>query len=93
MNQKEFIIVVVILVLAAAIAGWYVWTVYQSPSPAPQTAPLVASPVPSTPEAQVTTSSLGASILEKAQNPLQGKVQEVSPTANPVKDVYKNPFE
>ena len=97
MQKKEIIIALVVVILAVAIADWYVWSVYQqigveSPVPLPQTAPIAAPSAPAS-EAKVTTSSLGASILEKARNPLQNKVPEVSPTANPVKNVYNNPFE
>lgn len=94
MQKKELIIVSVVLILAAAIAGWYVWSVYQSPTPVVPSAPVAAPAVaPQAPAAAVTTSSLGASLLEKAQNPIQDKVPEIAPTANPIKNVYNNPFE
>lgn len=40
-----------------------------------------------------TTNSLGGQIYEKAQNPLDGKLETQTPVANPINDAYKNPFE
>lgn len=37
--------------------------------------------------------SLGETLYEKASNPLEDKLPEQSPVANPIKDAYKNPFE
>jgi len=37
--------------------------------------------------------SLGGEIYEKTQNPLQDKLPEQTPVANPLGDAYKNPFE
>jgi len=50
------------------------------------TAPVVVPPVSS-------SESLGGSLYEKTQNPLQDKLPEQSPVANPINDAYKNPFE
>lgn len=38
-------------------------------------------------------SSLGATILDQAKNPIQNKVPEASPKVNPIQGIYKNPFE
>gem|GEM_PF-1105163 len=89
-NKKEIIVVGAILIIAAAVAVWYVLSADVSPSPSTGQAP--AAPSAAQTEA-VSTSSLGASILEKAQNPLQDKVPELAPAPNPIKDAYKNPFE
>lgn len=40
-----------------------------------------------------TTNSLGGQIYEKAQNPLDGKLETETPVANPIDGAYKNPFE
>lgn len=48
---------------------------------------IASSPTPST------TDSLGGQIYEKAQNPLDGKLETQTPVANPINDAYKNPFE
>jgi hypothetical protein len=37
--------------------------------------------------------SLGGEIYEKQQNPLEDKLPEQTPVANPIGDAYKNPFE
>lgn len=37
--------------------------------------------------------SLGGELYEKTQNPLEDKLPQQSPIVNPIKDVYKNPFE
>ncbi|OGZ06780.1 MAG: hypothetical protein A3C93_02350 [Candidatus Lloydbacteria bacterium RIFCSPHIGHO2_02_FULL_54_17] len=36
--------------------------------------------------------SLGGTLYEKANNPLEDKLPEADPTANPLEDAYKNPF-
>jgi uncharacterized protein YpmS len=46
-----------------------------------------------TPSVSSTTNSLGGEIYEKAQNPLEGKIETQTPVANPINDAYKNPFE
>jgi hypothetical protein len=94
-SKTHYTLAAIVVVAAAALAWWFVSSYAPAPAgevgvPAP-TAP--QSVAPEAPAPAVATSSLGASILEKAQNPVQGKVPELSPTANPVKDVYKNPFE
>ncbi|MBI2622983.1 MAG: hypothetical protein HYW65_00190 [Candidatus Liptonbacteria bacterium] len=89
-SRTHYAVAVAVVVIVAVIAWWFVSSYGGAPAPATPSTPVAQ---PATPAAAVTTSSLGASILEKAQNPLQGKVQEISPTANPVKNVYKNPFE
>lgn len=45
------------------------------------------------PAVSSTTNSLGGQIYEKAQNPLDGKLETQAPAANPINDAYKNPFE
>ncbi len=90
--KTHYALAVVVIVVVAIVAWWLVASQGGS-SPATPSAPVAQPEAPAAPAAAVTTSSLGASILEKAQNPIQDKVPELSPTANPVKDVYKNPFE
>jgi hypothetical protein len=46
-----------------------------------------------TPVVSSTTDSLGGQIYEKAQNPLDGKIETQVPVSNPINDAYKNPFE
>lgn len=91
-QKTHYVIAALVILIAAAIAIWYVVSQGGPASTTPST-PVAQPEAPAVPAAAVTTSSLGASLLEKAQNPIQDKVPEVSPTANPVKDVYKNPFE
>jgi hypothetical protein len=92
-QKAQYAIAIVVVLAVAAVAVWYVFLEGGVPAPQPAAAPASPASVPEAPAAAAATSSLGASILEKAQNPVQGKVPELSPTANPVKDVYKNPFE
>jgi len=51
----------------------------------------VAPPPP--PPAVAPSESLGGSLYEKSQNPIEDKLPEQSPVANPINDAYKNPFE
>lgn len=53
----------------------------------PETPPSVESEAPTT-EAE----SLGGALYEKASNPLEDKLPEQSPVANPINDAYENPF-
>jgi len=41
-----------------------------------------------------TQNDLGATLYEKAQNPIEGQLPETAaPIANPLDNAYKNPFE
>ncbi|MBI2888343.1 MAG: hypothetical protein HYY10_00275 [Candidatus Liptonbacteria bacterium] len=91
-QKTHYVIAALVILVAAAIAVWYVLS-QDGSAPTTPPAPVAQPEAPTVPSAAATTSSLGASLLEKAQNPIQDKVPELSPTANPVKDVYKNPFE
>ncbi len=87
------IIVSVVLVTAIIFAVLYAYQHQEA------VAPVV--PTVTTPQAQETapsvtassTESLGGTIYENANNPLQGKLPEQTPTANPINDAYKNPFQ
>jgi hypothetical protein len=58
-----------------------------------QDVPLAKTVIEVTPSVSSTTNSLGGEIYEKAQNPLEGKIETQTPVANPINDAYKNPFE
>ncbi len=49
---------------------------------------VVVTPQASAPEEE----SLGGALYEKANNPLEEKLPEATPMANPIEDAYKNPF-
>jgi len=55
---------------------------YQAPN-----APVVGEPSPTQKD-----QSLGGALYEKASNPLENKLPEQSPVANPLDEAYKNPF-
>ncbi len=92
-QKTHYVIATLVILIVAGIAVWYV--VSQSgPAPVASSVPVVAPETkPPAPAVAVTTSSLGATLYEKSQNPIQNKVPEIAPTANPIKNVYKNPFE
>ena len=82
---KVIVIVVVAVIVAAAL--WYA-KFYQKPkqaaAPAQGFGPAVNAP----------TSTLGAQLYQKANNPIQDKLPAtVAPVPNPIQNVYKNPFE
>ena len=87
MSKKiELILIVVAVAVVVALFGyWYfVMRIGEAPPPAaePSVAPL-AEP-----------SSLGETIYEQAQNPIQNEIPAAdNPTVNPIEGVYKNPFE
>jgi hypothetical protein len=58
-----------------------------------QDTPRVKTMTEVAPSVSSTTNSLGGQIYEKAQNPLDGKLETQTPVANPINDAYKNPFE
>lgn len=87
------LIVIVAVVLLLGVGVWYFM------NSAPQPAPVVVTPPPAaSPQATqviTTSTSLGAQIYGQTQDPLGGKLQDVNPvqTTNPIKGLYKNPFE
>lgn len=68
-----------------------VWS-EKSPSPVLEVIPVVQE-TETTQPASSESESLGGEIYEKAQNPLDGKLETSAPVANPINDAYKNPFE
>lgn len=91
-KQKISIIgAVAILVIASGVVFWYVSSSQRIEAPLePQTLTKESS----VDEAKDT---LGGQILGKTQNPLEGELPATNPfektETNPLKDVYKNPFE
>ncbi|MDO8521491.1 MAG: hypothetical protein Q7S52_05245 [bacterium] len=78
--------VVAVLVLFAAV--YYMkGSVGPADYAAPE-APAVAQPAAIVSEEE----SLGGALYEKANNPLEDKLPEQSPVANPIDGAYKNPF-
>ncbi len=70
------------ILLLVIVAG--LWYVRRTPVVSPEAG---SSPAPE--------QSLGGQIYEQSNNPIAGKVETSNPAenANPLKEVYKNPFE
>lgn len=82
--------IIVVLVITAGVGFWY-WSQGKAAAPKTTIAPFSdLSPA----EAKDT---LGGQILGKTQNPLEGELPPINPfektETNPLKNVYKNPFE
>ncbi|MCR4328327.1 MAG: hypothetical protein NUV53_02300 [Patescibacteria group bacterium] len=94
-KKAHYIIATLVIIVVAILAVWYVVSQTGSVSEEPNATPVTqVEDTSAVPVVEVSTSSLGASLLEKAQNTIQDKVIEVSaPTANPIEGAYKNPFE
>lgn len=90
-NKKLIPIVVIVLIFLAGGFGFWYWS--QRKVAAPKTTKELFSDL-SPAEAKDT---LGGQILGKMQNPLEGELPPINPfektETNPLKDVYKNPFE
>lgn len=81
-NMNLIIAVIVIAVLILAGAWW--WQKNKKPE---TTSPQIGEQEPA---------GLGGQLYESVNNPIEGKVPETNPfktETNPLKDVYKNPFE
>ncbi len=76
--SPTMISVVVGIVLIAALVGWYFYSGAQE-------------------ESQVTSgeqsTGLGAELFADVDNPIEGQIPTVQTTVNPIKEIYKNPFE
>ncbi|MEK7118114.1 MAG: hypothetical protein AAB869_00720 [Patescibacteria group bacterium] len=71
--------------------GIFIFAVFYVRSTSTQTGEALKTDQPTV--AVKNESSLGGTLYEKASNPLGDKLPEQSPVANPINDVYKNPFE
>lgn len=89
MSGKNLVIGIAVLLAVLAALSSYLF-VRQAPVPVVQTPP----PAPAKPAVSA-SESLGAKIYESAQNPIEGKVPTANPVGdtNPIKSIYKNPFE
>ena len=89
-NKRKTIIVVAVAALVIAAAGFWYW---QSKKAVTVTTRALFSEL-SPAEAKDT---LGGQIIRKIQNPLEGELPLINPfektETNPLKDVYRNPFE
>ncbi len=85
MSKEKFVIIIAVIVLVGALY-WYLFIKKGSFS-----FPLKTSQPTTQPAAQPQT--LGGKIYEGAKNPIQNKVPTLSPVANPVQGLYKNPFQ
>lgn len=83
LSQRDLIIGAVALVVCAAFAGWY----FTRDAPSVP-APTEQASVPAEEKSLVT--DIGAS-TETAT--LKDTIPVVAPTTNPIKNIYKNPFE
>ncbi len=79
MEKKALVAIVVAVILA--IVGVFYWKTYYKP-PAKEVAPAEKS------------ADLGSEVYRKATNPVEGQLPETTaPAPNPLKNIYKNPFE
>lgn len=83
-NLRTIIVIVAVIIIGAIV--WY-WRVYR-----PKTEQPGASNISNAPAA-APSSTLGGTLYEKANNPVQNKLPAtVAPVPNPLENVYKNPF-
>ncbi len=92
MNNKKLIpIVAVVLILLAGGVGFWYWS--QRKAAAPKTTTALSNQL--SPAGAEDT--LGGQIIGKTQNPLEGELPPTNPfektETNPLKNVYRNPFE
>ena len=79
--EKKILIVVVVAVILA-IAGFFYWKNYYTPPPPKETAGTEED------------TALGSELYRQATNPVEGALPEsAAPAPNPLKNIYKNPFE
>lgn len=102
MKVTPFAISVVVVCTLGVLATIFLFWPQSPVKPRPQTevpAVSTSTPTPASTEAEATTGtpSLGGSIYEKTQNPAAGTIPQTNPFAaretNPIREVYKNPFE
>ncbi|MBI4114811.1 MAG: hypothetical protein HY445_03140 [Candidatus Niyogibacteria bacterium] len=88
-SKPTFFISIVIVIIIAAIGFWY----WQSKKAVPRR---TVAPFSELTPAEA-RDTLGGQILGKTQNPLEGELPPTNPfeetETNPLKDVYRNPFE
>ncbi len=91
-TEKSFFFIGIAVVLIGIAVFLFVATVGSPTSPVSVSSP-VQENKNSVAAVPVADESLGAQILTKSQNPIEGKVPTVAPETNPIKEAYKNPFE
>ncbi len=85
-RTKETAIIIVAIVLI--IAGLVAWQVYFRSRTSLQKGTETPAGAP------IENTDIGSQIYGQATNPVKNKLPEsVAPVSNPLKDVYKNPFE
>jgi hypothetical protein len=86
---------IVALIIVIAVVAYALYTQQQvaDQMPVAETPGTPVVPPPPPPPAVAPSESLGGSLYEKSQNPLEDKLPDQSPVANPINDAYKNPFE
>ncbi len=80
MEKKALVVIVVAVILA--VAGFFYWKTYYRP------------PVREGASVGATSTDLGSELYRQANNPLQGALpSSTAPAPNPIKNLYKNPFQ
>ncbi len=87
------LVLLVLFIITTLIGLFYVNVLEKSKQTPSENIKAVTEGTPNTAPVSSTTNSLGGQIYEKAQNPLNGKMETQAPVANPINDAYKNPFE
>ncbi len=73
--------IVIAIAVILAVAGFFYWKNYYTPPEEEEAAP-------------VEEASLGGEIYTQVTNPVEGELPEsTAPAPNPLKGIYKNPFE
>lgn len=85
-------IIALIIVLAVVAYAFHSQQQVANQTPVAET-PGTTEVSPVSPPAETSSESLGGSLYEKTQNPIQDKLPTQAPVANPINDAYKNPFE
>lgn len=79
-DKSNLWIILLIVVLAIILVGWYAWRSSQEAPPAAETTPA--------------EEGLGSEIYgEVSSNPVEGEIKTIQPAPNPVEGAYRNPFE
>ena len=101
-DKKNLFLALAILSVLALGAGFWYWQ-KKSGDDTSSMSPGITPPVatPSTEELLLTPAeagdTLGGQILGKTQNPIKGELPPINPfeeaQTNPLKDIYRNPFE
>ena len=88
LKKSYYLIIIALIAILILLSLSVVYIGRPSIVPVQPENPTIVQSVVAIPEDE----SLGGTLYEKANNPLEDKLPEQSPVANPIEDAYKNPF-